>query len=187
MVELASITDPLFIAQAVNAALGAPEPRDGTPTSSLIKYLRGKHLLLILDNCEQIILGVAQLAEEILQSCPHVHILATSREALNIQGESVLPLQPLSLPDGNALEGSDSTRLFLDRACSTLPGFEPGERDAIHVAQICRRLDGIPLAIELAVSRLRVLSVGQIAERLDQLSTGAMTCSRKRTRSDFAG
>jgi hypothetical protein len=91
-VELASITDPLFLVQAVNAALGAPEARDETPTSSLIKYLSRRHLLLILDNCEQIILGAAQLAEEILRTCPHVHILTTSREALDIQGESVLVL-----------------------------------------------------------------------------------------------
>ena len=179
LVELASITDPLFLAQTVNAALGAPELREGTPTSALIKYLHSRDLLLILDNCEQIILGAAQLAEEILQACPQVHILATSREALNISGESIFVLQPLSLPDGNSLADSDSTRLFLDRALSVLPSFELDQTDASHVAQICRRLDGIPLAIELAVSRLRVLSVGQIAERLDQrfhlLTTGGRT------------
>jgi predicted ATPase/transcriptional regulator with XRE-family HTH domain len=179
LVELASITDPLFLAQAVNAALGAPEPRDGPPTSSLIKYLSRKHLLLVLDNCEQIILGAAQLAEEILRASAHVCILATSREALNIRGEYVLPLQPLSLPEGDRLDHADSTRLFLDRARSVLPGFELDGRGASHVAQICRRLDGIPLAIELAVSRLRVLSVGQIAERLDRrfrlLTTGERT------------
>jgi non-specific serine/threonine protein kinase len=179
MAELASITDPLFIAQAVIAVLGAPEPRDGSPTSALIKYLRRKHLLLILDNCEQIILGAAQLAEAILRACPQVDILTTSREALNIQGESVLALQPLSVPAENALDGSDSARLFLDRARSILPGFEVDESDAPHVAQICRRLDGIPLAIELAVARLRVLSMGQIAARLDDrfnlLTTGGRT------------
>ena len=179
MVELASIADSLFLAQAINAALGAPELREGTPTSWLIKYLQRNHLLLILDNCEQIILGAAQLVEEILRACPQVHILATSREALNIPGESVFVLQPLSLPDGNSLDDADSTRLFLDRARSILPSFELDQRDASHVAQICRRLDGIPLAIELAVSRLRILSVRQIAERLDDrfrlLTTGGRT------------
>jgi predicted ATPase/transcriptional regulator with XRE-family HTH domain len=179
LVELASITDPLFIAQAVNAALGAPEPRDGIPMASLLRYLRDKQVLLLLDNCEQVILGAAQLAVDILQASPHVYILATSREALNIQGEAVLPLQPLTLPDGNALESSDSTRLFLDRARAIFPGFTWSEEEASQVAQICRRLDGIPLAIELAVSRLRALSVGQIAARLDDrfrlLNTGRRT------------
>jgi predicted ATPase/transcriptional regulator with XRE-family HTH domain len=179
MIELASLTDLLFIAPAVNVALGVPESRGGAPTASLIKYLRRKHLLLIFDNCEQVILGTAQLAEEILRACPQVHILATSREALNIPGESVLLLQPLSVPEGNALESSDSTRLFLDRARSIRPDFAVDERDASHIARICRRLDGIPLAIELAVSRLRVLSVAQIAARLDDrfrlLTTGGRT------------
>jgi predicted ATPase/transcriptional regulator with XRE-family HTH domain len=179
LVELASITDPLFVVQAVSAALGAPEPRDGKPIASLIKYLRNKHVLLFLDNCEQVILGAARLAVDILQASPHVHILATSREALNIQGESVLSLQPLSLPEGNVLDDSDSVRLFLDRARAILPGFMLSEAEASQVAQICRRLDGIPLAIELAVSRLRALSVGQIAARLDDrfrlLTTGSRT------------
>jgi predicted ATPase len=179
LVELASITESLFIAQAINTALGAPEPRDGSPAASLIKYLRTKHLLLILDNCEQVVSGTAQLSEDILRASPGVQILATSREALNIVGEFILPLQPLSLPGENSLEDSDSTRLFLDRARSVLPGFALDEGNASHVAQICRRLDGIPLAIELAVSRLRVMSLSQIALRLDDrfnlLTTGGRT------------
>jgi predicted ATPase len=179
LVELASITNPLFLAQAVNAALGAPEPRDGTPLSSLTRYLRNKHLLLLLDNCEQVIFGAAQLSEEILRTCTQVQILATSREALNIPGEFVLQLQPLSLPGDNTLDDSDSTRLFFDRARALLPGFEPDEGNAPYAAQICRRLDGLPLAIELVVSRLPVLSVAQIAARLDDrfrlLTTGGRT------------
>jgi len=179
MIELASITNPLFIAQAVNAALGAPEPRDGIPAASLIKYLHKRHLLLILDNCEQVIAGTAQLVEEILRACRSVQILATSREALNIPGESVLPLQPLSLPDENPAGDSEATRLFFDRAHSILPGFALEVGNASYVAQICRQLDGIPLAIELAVSRLRVLSLQQIAARLDDrfglLTTGGRT------------
>ena len=179
LIELAPITNASYIAQAVNTALGAPDPHDETPTAALIKYLRDKHLLLLLDNCEQIISAVAHLAEEILRTCPHLQILATSREAFNIPGETVLQVQPLSLPKENALDDSDSTRLFLDRARSILPGLQLDEDSASSVAQICLRLDGIPLAIELAASRLSALSVEQIASRLDDrfklLTTGSRT------------
>lgn len=179
IIELASITNPDYIVQAINTALHAPEPRDVTPTSALINYLRRKHVLVLLDNCEQVISSTAQVTQEILRACPHVQILATSREAFNIPGETVLQLQPLSLPGERTLDDSDSTRLFLDRACSFLPNFEPDESSALYIAQICRRLDGIPLAIELAVSRLSVLSLPQIASRLgdrfELLTTGSRT------------
>ena len=178
-IDLASIMNPDYVTQAVLTTLGAPDARETNSAASLLKFLRTRHLLLILDNCEQIISAAAQLAEEILRTCPHVQILATSREVLKLPGEVVLQVQPLSLPDKNSFDDSDATRLFLDRTRLSLPNFALDEDTASRVAQICIRLDGMPLALELAASRLRTLSVGQIASLLDDrfnlLTTGSRT------------
>ncbi len=178
LVELASVTNPIHISQTIISALSAPEPRNESPTAALKKYLQNKHLFLILDNCEQIIFAAAQLAEELLRACPQVQILATSREALGTAGEINFRVDPLPTNEfSDSL--SDSARLFLERAKTTLPTFSLTKSNASFVAQICSRLDGIPLAIELAAARLNVLSVDQIAALLDDrfrlLTTGNRT------------
>jgi len=180
LIELASIYDAALVLQAVTSTLGIPESRDDSRINTLKKYLRTKHILLIFDNCEQVISGTAQLVEEILRACPHVRILATSREIINIPGEFHFRVPSLSL-SGNEESNDDiesqseSVRLFIERAQSIFPTFILNKDNIFTVAQICRRLDGIPLAIELAAARVTTLSVQQIAVRLDnnfQLLTG---------------
>jgi transcriptional regulator with XRE-family HTH domain len=154
MVELAELTDPALIPQTVCAALDViPQPKT-PPIKALIEYLRAKSLLLILDNCEHLINACGQLATSLLHACPHLRIIASSREALEIDGEIAFLVPPLSLPDSHcelhAIGESDSVKLFVARTRAVLPGYELTESAASGIAQICRRLDGIPLAIELA-------------------------------------
>ncbi|SFY41101.1 ATP-binding protein [Streptomyces atratus] len=176
--ELASVDDPVDVPGAVLSALGLRETallrdsnRDGQlprtdPTDLLVEHLahcsRIRPFLLILDNCEHVIEAAATLAETLLTHCPQLRILATSREPLGVPGESVRPVGPLPADPAH--------RLFAERARTVRPDFDPGQeagRDAEAVAEICRRLDGQPLAIELAAARLRMLSPRQIADRLD--------------------
>jgi len=183
LIELAPISDPNLVLQTVASTLGIPESRDITPTSTLTKYLRTKQTLLIFDNCEQVIATAAQLTKEILSSCPHVQILATSREILNIPGEVQFRVPSLSLsnekPSGNdSLSQSEAIQLFVERAQAVLPSFTLTEEAISSIKQICHLLDGMPLAIELAAARVTVLTVGQIATRLNdnfQLLGGAGT------------
>ena len=146
----------------------------------ITKYLRTKHTLLILDNCEHVLSETERLTREILFSCPHVQVLATSREILNIPGEirfrvpSMSLIEPIHSGDDHSIQ-SESVRLFVERAQSAFPNFSFNKDNASTVAQICRRLDGMPLGIELAAARVNTLSVEQIAERLDksfQILTG---------------
>ena len=123
----------------------------------LIDYLSSRKLLVILDNCEQVVDAAAKLAETLLRACPDLRILATSREGLGIGGEAVLPLSPLA---------DDAVMLFAERSAAAVPGFALAENEAT-VAAICSRLDGLPLAIELAAAKLRAMSPEQILERLD--------------------
>lgn len=190
LIELASISNPAHVRRGVISSLGIPEPRDGSPTTALLKYLRRKHILLILDNCEQVISEAARLAEEILQSCEHVQILATSREILETPGEVRFHVPSLALPQGEPLSENifaefESIRLFVERAQNILPSFELNDDNASTVAQICRRLDGMPLAIELAAARMTTLSIQQIAARLDKsfqvLSSGRKSLPRHQT------
>lgn len=171
-VELARITDPELVPHAVAEALGAFIAEENILTKTLIAYLRDKHTLLILDNCEHVVDGSAQFAEAVLRGCPGLKILASSREALGIIGETAWRLPSLALPDPHqqatvdSLSQCASIQLFLERARAARPDFVLTEENALLVAQICQRLDGLPLAIELATTRLRALSVGQIAARL---------------------
>jgi predicted ATPase len=139
---------------------------------TVVDALRDRALLVVLDNCEHVIDAVAKLADAILRSCPQVELLATSREPLGISGEHVYRVPSLTLPDVDAsgadVAASEAVRLFVERAAQHKPGFELSEDDAPTVVQICRRLDGIPLAIELAAARLRSMSIAELDSRLDQ-------------------
>jgi non-specific serine/threonine protein kinase len=185
LVELASLADPSLVPQAVASTLGVREQPGRLPTETLSDYLGSRNVLLVLDNCEHLVEACAELAEALLHSCPGLRVLATSREALGITGEVAwlvpsLPLPDLRrLPDIESLPQYESARLFLERAAAVKPAFALTERNASAVAQVCYRLDGIPLAIELAAAKAKVLSVEQIADRLDDsfglLSTGGRT------------
>lgn len=192
LVELASLADPTLVPQAVTSVLGARAQPGRSPTEALSDYLRSRKLLLVLDNCEHLVEACAELSEALLHSCPGLRILATSREALGITGEVAWPVPSLSLPDlrhlpaVESLPKYESARLFIERAAAVKPDFALTEQGAVAVAQVCYRLDGIPLAIELAAAKTKVLSVEQIADRLDDsfrlLSAGSRTAmSRQRT------
>ncbi|HYJ68514.1 MAG TPA: BTAD domain-containing putative transcriptional regulator [Nocardioidaceae bacterium] len=196
MVELASVTDPGDMPLAILDALGRREaslldnaqpasPRDAT--SRLTETLGGAATLLVLDNCEHLIDAAARLADYLLGHCPELRILATSREPLVVVGEMVSPVPPLAAPSGSATvaEALDfaAVRLFAERARSARPDFEVNAANVDRVVEICRRLDGLPLAIELAAARLRALPVEQIAARLDDrfrlLTSGSRTADAR--------
>jgi predicted ATPase/class 3 adenylate cyclase len=181
LVELASVTDPAGVAPAVANVLRVGERPAAALTNVIADSLRDQRLLIVLDNCEHLIAASAELAGALLRSCPHLKILATSRETLGVPGESIFPVPSLavpandSLPDVDELREYESIRLFVDRCVAQLPEFALTAENAAEVVRICRRLDGIPLALELAAARVRSLSVGEIAQRLDdrfQLLTG---------------
>ena len=171
LAELADLDDDALLTPAVAAALDLRDATSRWPVATLIDHLAGKRLLLVLDNCEHLLDACAVLADALLRGCPGLRVLATSRQPLGIAGETTLAVGPLSLPgddDGpEALGRSDAVRLFADRAAAVRPGFTIDEANAAAVAALCRRLEGIPLAIELAAGRLRALTVEQVAERLD--------------------
>jgi predicted ATPase/DNA-binding CsgD family transcriptional regulator len=178
LVELAPLADPMLVPQAVADLLGVREQPGRPLTATLTDWLRSRRLLLLLDNCEHLIGAVAPLAETLLQACPDLHILATSREPLTVEGEVTWRVPSLSVPDteprsaaGPAstalLVEAESVRLFVERARAADPAFELSDRRRPVVEQICGRLDGIPLAVELAAAQVRALSVEQIASRLD--------------------
>jgi predicted ATPase/DNA-binding CsgD family transcriptional regulator len=172
LVELAPLATPELVPQALITLFGLPDDANRPALTMLADYLREKRVLLILDNCEHVIEACARLAEGLLVECPDLHILASSREVLGIEGEVAWKVPSLSLPpaENSTLEKmnqSEAVRLFLDRAAAALPGFELTEGNAPAVARVCRRLDGIALSIELAATRVRLLQVEQIAERLD--------------------
>src|SRR5262249_13275637 len=171
--ELAPLTDPAPAPQAVAVALGVREQPGHSILDALLDYLRAKTLLLILDNSEHLIASCAQFAETLLRAAPGVTILATSREPLGVAGETPYRVPPLSLPDLrrihhlDSLGQNDCVRLFVERATTTYPPFRLTAKNASAITQICVRLDGIPLAIELAAARARFLPPEQIAARLD--------------------
>lgn len=173
LVELAPIADPGLVAQAVATTLGVPEQPGRSILDSLMDYLRLKQVLLILDNCEHLIDACAQIADKLLHASPHLKILASSREALGIAGESVYRVPSLSIfetghvPTYEDITKSDCVRLFVERASAVQPSFRLTERNAPSIAQICTRLDGIPLAVELAAARVKIFSPEQVAARLD--------------------
>jgi len=170
-VELAPLQQPELVPAAVLAAL---EIEQGTRTAvdALLDSLRERDLLLVLDNCEHLVDACAGLAETLLQSCPRLRILATSREALGVRGERAWLVPGLSLPGADArgiaaIEGSDAVRLFVERAQESVATFQLTNENAPSIVRICRRLDGLPLAIELAAARIRSLPPEQLAARLD--------------------
>jgi predicted ATPase/class 3 adenylate cyclase len=170
-VNLAGLTDPALVAPAVAAAAGVPETPGIDIGSGLAGRLADKRVLLLLDNCEHLVETCAEVAESLLQRTVGPRIIATSREALRVGGESVLRVPSLSLPESDTPDGlmaSDAARLFLDRAAaSTGMPLQLEDANAVAIAEICRRLDGIPLAIELAAARTVSLSTPEIAARLD--------------------
>jgi predicted ATPase/DNA-binding CsgD family transcriptional regulator len=168
LVLLGSISDPLLVTQAVFSALGAQDLSAGLSLSSLTDYLAGKRLLLVLDNCEHLVDGCAVLASTLLAACPDLHLLATSRQALGVAGEVRMVVPPMSLPaeaDGSTvpgLLGCDAVWLLSERAAAVVPGFAVDAGNAGQVLALCRKLDGIPLALELAAVRLGALSLEQL-------------------------
>ncbi len=175
LVELAPLADPGLVPQTVMTVLGVIEQPGKTPVQLLEDFLRPRRLLLILDNCEHLLKACAELAARLLHSAPRLTILATSREILGVGGEFTYLVPPLGIPDPlrlpplAELAQFDAPRLFVERAGAAYPGFAMTEENAAAVGQITARLDGIPLAIELAAARLRLLSVDQIVERLDDV------------------
>jgi predicted ATPase len=172
LAELAPVADPRLVLQAVAAVWDVREEQGRPLQVTLADYLREKTLLLVPDNCEHVIDASSQLVGTLLQRCPGLRILATSREALGVEGEFVVRVPSLSLPptgpaSRETLEGSEAVRLFVSRAATALPGFELTDANAAAVAQVCHRLDGVALALELAAARIRALRVEQIAARLD--------------------
>ena len=195
LVELASITDPSGILPALLTAVGARTARfiergenvpPADPFERLISQLEQDRALLLVDNCEHLIDAVAGVVEEILVRCDQVSVLTTSREPLNIPGEVLAPIQPLALPSGTGpIEESAAVQLFVDRANSVAPGFALDATTRPLVAQIVQRLDGLPLAIELAAARVRVLPLAEVAARLSdrfRLLTGGSRTALPRHR-----
>jgi predicted ATPase/DNA-binding CsgD family transcriptional regulator len=185
VVELAPLTDPDLVPGAVATVLGVRETPGVPLVDSICVHLRSRSLLLVLDNCEHLVEASADLSSSLLQSCPDLRVLATSREALGVPGEALFPVGPLSFPDlrhlpaKESLAGYEAANLFVERARAVRRDFALTQDNAVSVAQVCYKLDGIPLAIELAAARVKALSVGQISERLEGsfalLSAGART------------
>jgi len=172
LVELGALTDPALVPHTVAAAVGVHEEAGIPLLDTLTAALRQSRLLLLLDNCEHLLVACAHLTAVLLQTCAHLRVLATSREPLDVPGEVAWRVPPLSLPAPEQLPAAhelmryEAIHLFVERARAAQPGFALTDRNALAVAQVCFRLDGIPLAIELAAARLDVLTVEQINGRL---------------------
>ena len=173
LVELAPVTDPDMVAKTAAGALGLRELPEKPVLEMLVDYLREKACLLLLDNCEHLVSAVANFVLTVLRACPEMRILASSREALGVPGEMPYRVPPLSFPEGHHLPPAaewdqyDALRLFVERATAVLPAFQVTDRNFAPLVKICRRLDGIPLALELAAARVNILTIEQIANRLD--------------------
>src|SRR5205807_1880103 len=165
LVELADVRDPALVGNVVMTALDLRDQAATEPQALLLAYLRDKDLLLVADNCEHLLEAAAELVGEVLTHAPGVRVIATSREPLSVQGEHVVPVPPLELPSAHAdeplpqLRQNEAVMLFVERADAASGAFELTATNQAAVADICRRLDGLPLAIELAAVRTRVLSV----------------------------
>ncbi|AOW92662.1 LuxR family transcriptional regulator [Rhodococcus sp. WMMA185] len=188
IVGLGELDEGSRLVDAVSAALRLREQLTGNPEALLVEFLSSKRLLLVLDNCEHVVAAAAQLSETLLRRCPELRILTTSREPLGIGGEAVLRVPPLTVPEPerSSLQGLpqyEAVTLFMERAAAAVPEFELTEANHAAVARICRQLDGLPLAIELAAVRLRVMSVEQILQRLTdryRLLTAGSRCAPSR-------
>jgi predicted ATPase/class 3 adenylate cyclase len=181
LVELGSISDPMLVPTSVAQVLAVQELARAPLTQTLCGHLKSRCLLLVLDNCEHLIKGCAELAGTLLAAAPDIRIVASSREPLQVAGEQNFPLRPLSLPEADArpetLARAEAVQLFVERVRSQQPGFVLTERQAPAVAKLCAHLDGIPLALELAAARVRLLSIEEINARLNdrfKLLTGGI-------------
>jgi predicted ATPase/class 3 adenylate cyclase len=191
-VDLSSARDSAAALESMVQAVGVTVPAEGDPHNALVAELQSRHALLLLDNFEQVMAATDAVAD-LLRRCPHLKLLVTSREALRVRGEQLFPVHPLGLPQGGLggrsaeeLSGFEAVRLFVARARQTRPEFALTDENAPVVAEICRRLDGLPLAIELAAARLRLFSPAELLERLgrglDLLRGGARDLpTRQRT------
>src|SRR6266702_772748 len=173
-VELVPLDDPGIVAGVVARRLGVPDCPGQDAVAAIAEHVGDGSVLIVLDNCEHLASAVADFAGQLLGACPALSVLATSREVLGVDGERSWPVPPLSLPAAgapaaDALAESDAVRFFEYRARLVFPSFRVSGDNAAAVVQICRRLDGLPLAIELAAAQMRMLSVGQLAERLDDI------------------
>ncbi len=174
LVELAALEDPTLVPRSVAAVLGVPEAPGPQQTARLVEHLRSRQSLLLLDNCEHLILACAELVEHLLQYCPQLRVLATSREVLDVPGEVAFHVPALGLPapeDVGRLQpalATDAVRLFIDRARSRDPAFALTGENVAAAAELCRRLDGLPLAIELAAANVDVVPVARMARELDE-------------------
>jgi predicted ATPase/DNA-binding CsgD family transcriptional regulator len=172
-VDLTPVNDPDLVLPVVGRALGVPEHGDSSLLDRLVAALLPYHLLLVLDNCEHQVPAVAALVSHLLAACPTMHVLATSRAPLRIRGEQELPVEPLTLPsldsaDPSVWADNPAVRLFVERAYAVDPRFSVETSSLQHVAAICHTLDGLPLAIELAAARIRVLTAAELRDRLQQ-------------------
>jgi predicted ATPase/DNA-binding SARP family transcriptional activator len=184
-VDLVNLNSPSLVPQAIAKVINLHEVPDQTLNQSLIEHFRSKQALIVLNNCEHLVSACAQLSDQLLSSCADLKILTTSREALNVLGETIWQVPPLTLPDGQtkldleSLNEFESIRLFEDRSLAVQPAFELNDKNAVVVLKICRRLDGMPLAIELAAARTKIMSTDEIALRLDDcfdlLTAGSRT------------
>lgn len=181
-VELAPVTTGAHVGVAVLEALGLKDQVQATPLERLSAFLRHKQLLIVLDNCEHLLDASAELANGLLRACPQVKVLATSREPLGVDGEHLFPITGLPLPeadaDEQALDACESSRLFLERVRAANPAGLRAEVNPAVIARICRRLDGLPLALELAAGRVRALTIEQVADRLDDRFRLLMSSNR---------
>ncbi|GAA3218217.1 helix-turn-helix transcriptional regulator [Actinocorallia longicatena] len=172
LVELSGLHDPELLPGTVGLALGLPEQSVRSQLETVLDYLRGRELLLVLDTCEHLVDACAMFADTVLREAPGVTVLATSRQPLDVPGEHTYPVPPLPVPEpygasgGGSVEGS-AVELFAQRAAAVCPGFQITAANHDQVLALCRRLDGIPLAIELATVRLRALSLDQLLDRLE--------------------
>ena len=173
LVECGALTDPDLVLPTVVGVFGLTEPTGRSLLATVVDHLKGKRLLLLLDDCDPVLGACAELAEAVMRACSTVRLVVTSREALGVPGEAILPVASLATPDAGPavrardLDEVDACRLFVERARAVEPTFAVTDQNARSVAQLCRRLDGMPLAIELAAARVRTLPVEQIAARLD--------------------
>jgi predicted ATPase/DNA-binding CsgD family transcriptional regulator len=181
-VDLALLTDPDLVPTTVATALGMSLTPSGPVQDDLIRYLRPRQILLLLDNCERVLANTADLLAALMPSCPALQVLATSRAPFHVSGEQILSVEPLPLPTGDAtplamLSHNEAVCLFVERARAVAPTFTLTENNAPAVAALCRQLDGLPLAIELAAARVRILSpealLAQMSHQLQLLSSGA--------------
>lgn len=169
-VSFGELNDPEWLSHTVAAALGMQGRSTQTAPGALVEYLAKRNMLLIMDNCEHLVDACAMLTDALLRTCPDLRVIATSRAPLHVRGENIHAVAPLTVPAKDAgdatLRDSEAVRLFVDRARAAVPGFELNDDNREAVADVCRKLEGIPLAIELAVARLRAMAPSELAQHL---------------------